>query len=139
MEHADRGNPDIATVLGGTAAFIGAPAVAILEEVGAPVTRAGAGAHREAMAVLAGPDGALRKTTGRLQELVDVLDRDIVDSLADPLAVLQLYKHGSASSASTRTPTPGSTRTAPSTSSAWTTRHARSDSHRAPGARSTSR
>ena len=47
-----------------------------------------------AMALLAGPNGALRKTVRLLQELLDTFENNFVFPLYDHIRVLERYRHG---------------------------------------------
>ncbi len=85
----------IVTTLGGPAGIIGGTAVNIVEEIGDLVTRAQAQNRIEdAMEILAGPDGALRKTVVLLHQMLDNLETQFVTPAYDQVNVLEQYHHG---------------------------------------------
>lgn len=86
---------NIASTLGGPAGLIGGAAGQVVAEIGDLVTRAQSQKRiEEAMALLAGSDGALRKTVDLIKELLDVLERDFVEPLHTQIIVLEQYRHG---------------------------------------------
>lgn len=85
----------IASALGGPTTLIGGAAIGIVEEIGDLVTRAQAQERIvDAMAILAGSDGALRKTIGLLQQLLDTLEENFIGPVHDQIIVLEQYKYG---------------------------------------------
>jgi hypothetical protein len=86
---------NITTNLGGPAKLIGAQAMGILSEISDMVTRAQAQRKIEdAMAILAGPDGALRKTVGLLSQAMDVLNKKFVRPIYRNINTLEKYHYG---------------------------------------------
>lgn len=85
----------IVTTLGGPISLIGGAAVGVLSEIGDLVTRSQAQNRIEdAMAILAGPQGALRKTVGLLNLALDNLEQNFVTQTYAQLTILEQYHYG---------------------------------------------
>lgn len=85
----------LVSTLGGPATFVGASAAQAVGEIGDLVTQAQAQSRVEdAMSILAGPEGALRKTVDLLLQELDALERSFVLPLYDQVTLLEQYHHG---------------------------------------------
>ena len=85
----------IASTLGGPAGLIGETAANVAREIGDLITRAQAQERIEdAMSLLAGDNGALRKTVELLKQLLDTLENKFVKPMHNQVMVLEQYRHG---------------------------------------------